>query len=91
MAMAELLIEEIKTLPDECVVEVLDFVGYLKAKAMKQKECPLCARHCDPQTDEPRFNAKTTAAFAEGDAMLAGEVPAQWYNSAEEMFEDLDK
>jgi hypothetical protein len=39
MTNAELLIEEIieeaKGLPEDCAVEVLDFMGYLKEKAAK--------------------------------------------------------
>jgi hypothetical protein len=52
--------------------------------------CPICAAHRDPVTGEERFNAKTIAAFEEGDAMLRGEIPAKWYNSFEEMLADLD-
>jgi len=88
MSNAELLIEEIKTLPEDYTAEVLDFVGYLKEKAAKnQKECPICAKHRDPVTGELRFNAETIAAFEEGDAMLRGEIPAKWHTS----LEDLDK
>ena len=54
-------------------------------------ECPECAKHRNPETGELRFNAETIAAFKEGDAMLAGEIPAKWYNSLDEMLEDLDK
>jgi hypothetical protein len=88
MSNAELLIEEIKTLPEDYAAEVLDFVGYLKEKAARrQKGCPICAKHRDPVTGELRFNAETIAAFEEGDAMLRGEIPAKWHNS----LEDLDK
>lgn len=88
MSNAELLIEEIKTLPDDYAAEALDFVGYLKEKAAKRQEgCPICAAHRDPVTGEPRFNAETIAAFKEGDAMLRGEIPATWHHS----LEDLDK
>ena len=99
MSNAELLIEEIKTLPAGRVAEVLDFVEFIKQKdthAAKNNddswfeqggECPICAKHRDPITGEPRFNAETIAAFEEGDAMLRGEIPAKWHNS----LEDLDK
>ena len=88
MSNAELLIEEIKTLPDDYAAEVLDFVGYLKEKAVKRQEgCPICAKYRDPITGEPRFNAETIAAFEEGDAMLRGEIPATWHKS----LEDLEK
>ena len=54
-------------------------------------ECPICAKHRDPETGEPLYNAKTIAAIEEGKAMMRGEIPAKWYNSFEEMLEDLDK
>jgi hypothetical protein len=92
MSNAELLIEEIKTLPDDYAAEALDFVGYLKEKAAKrQTGCPICAKHRDSETGELRFNAETIAAFEEGDAMLRGEIPAKWYKSLDEMLEELDK
>ena len=92
MSIAELLLEEIKTLPDDYVAEALDFVGYLKEKAARRQEgCPICAKHRDPETGELRFNAETIAAFEEGDAMLRGEIPAKWYNSLEEMLVDLEE
>jgi len=91
MSNAELLIEAIKTLPDDYTVEVLDFVGYLKEKAAKRQEgCPICAKHRDPQTGELQFNAETIAAFEEGDAMLRGEIPAKWHSSLEDLNKMLD-
>jgi len=91
MSNAELLIEEIKTLPEDYAAEVLDFVGYLKEKAVRRQEgCPICAAHRDPVTGNPRYNAETIAAFEEGDAMLRGEIPTKWYNSLDEMLMDLD-
>ena len=88
MSKTELLIEEIKTLPEIYTAEVLDFVGYLKEKAAKyQPKCPICAQNRDPRTGEPLYNAETLAAFKEGDAMLNGDIPANWHNS----IEDLDK
>jgi hypothetical protein len=90
MPVAELIYEEVKTLPEDTAVQVLDFVGYLKEKAAKkQGECPFCAAHRDPVTGEERFNAETIAAFEEGDAMLRGEIPAQRFNSIEELLADL--
>jgi hypothetical protein len=103
MSNAELLIEEIKTLPTSRVAEVLDFVEFIKQKEThtakeegddswfeKGEECPICAKHRDPETGELRFNAETMAAIEEGDAMLRGEIPTKWYNSLEEMMVDLD-
>jgi len=54
------------------------------------EDCPLCAKHRDPETGELRFNTETIAAFEEGDAMLRGEIPTKKYNSLEEMLADLD-
>ena len=91
MSQTELLIEEIKTLPENRVAEVLDFVEFVKQKEARDSEntegCPICAKHRDPETGELRFNAETIAAFEEGDAMLRGEIPAKWHSS----LEDLDK
>ena len=54
-------------------------------------DCPECAKHRDPKTGEPRFNAETVAAIEEGRAIMRGEIPAKWYNSLDEMWEDLQK
>jgi len=77
MSDAELLIEEIRTLPKGRVAEVLDFVEFLKQKETRN-------------TEEPRFNAETIAAFKEGDAMLSGEIPATWHKSLEDLNKMLD-
>ncbi|GHT92767.1 hypothetical protein FACS1894140_5270 [Spirochaetia bacterium] len=47
-------------------------------------ECPLCAVYKEP-------NEETLAAFAEGDAMLRGEIPVKWHKSAEELWAVLGK
>ena len=52
-------------------------------------ECPLCAKHRDPQTGELCFNAETAAAVEEGRAMMRGDIPAQRFNSLEELLADL--
>ena len=104
MSNAELLIEEIKTLPAGRVAEVLDFVEFIKQKETRKaekadsdeswiergEECPICAKHRDPETGELRFNAETVAAIEEGRAMMRGEIPSKLYNSLEEMLVDLD-
>ena len=88
MSNAELLIEEIKTLPEDYAAEVLDFVGYLKEKAIKrQNGCPICAKHRDPVTGELRLNAETIAGMQEVEDMITGKIPVQWHHS----LEDLDK
>jgi hypothetical protein len=96
MSVAE-LIEEIKTLPENRVAEVRDFVEFIKHKeaenataGQSDTSCPICAKHRDPVTGELRFNAETIAAFEEGDAMLRGDIPAKWYTSFDEMMADLD-
>jgi hypothetical protein len=52
MPVAELLIEEIKTLPANRMAEVLDFVKHLKEEDDSLREtgegCPICAAHRDP-------------------------------------------
>jgi hypothetical protein len=52
--------------------------------------CPICAAHRDPVTGEELFNAKTIAAFAEGDAILRGEIPSKRFTSVEELLAELD-
>jgi hypothetical protein len=106
MSNAELLIEEIKTLPAVRVAEVLDFVEFIKQKEIslagrngddndswfeKGEGCPICAKHRDPVTGEPRYNAETLAGMQEVEDMIEGKVPTKWYNSLEEMLVDLDK
>ena len=52
-------------------------------------DCPLCAKHRDPETGELRPNAETAAAIREGRAMMRGEIPAKRFNSLNELLEDL--
>ena len=48
-------------------------------------ECPICAaKNYMP-------NAETIAAIEEGRAILRGEIPAKWFDSFEEMWEDLNR
>ena len=55
-------------------------------------ECPVCAKHRDPETGEPLFNDETRAGIKEVDNMLAGIIPNKLksFNSLEEMLVDLD-
>jgi hypothetical protein len=55
----------------------------------KGEECPICAKHRDPETGEPLYNAVTMAAFEEAKAIMRGEIPAKRYSSLEEAWEDL--
>jgi hypothetical protein len=68
-----------------------DSPPYAEDRLVYEGECPICAARRDPVTGEERFNAETIAAFEEGDAMLRGEIPTKWYNSPDEMWEDLMK
>ena len=88
----DLLIEEIKSLPENYTAQVLDYVGYLKAKATREEGCQICAKYRDPETGEPLYNAETKAAIKEVDDMLAGKIPntLKAFNSLAEMLEDLD-
>ena len=52
--------------------------------------CPLCAKYRAPETGEVRFSAETEAGMKEVDDMIAGKIPAKWYNSIEEMLSDPD-
>ena len=56
-------------------------------------ECPICAAHRDPVTEEEQFNAKTAAALRESMAMVRGEIPStlRRFHSLKEMLEDLDR
>ena len=76
------LFKEIESLPEDYAVEIFNFVGYLKVKAARQNECPICA-NCTP-------NAQTIAAIQEGRAMMRGDIPAKWYSSLDEMLVDLN-
>jgi len=60
--------------------------------ASSTDECPLCAKHRNPETGELRFNTETIIGMQEVDDMLAGKIPntLKKFNSLEEMLEDLD-
>jgi hypothetical protein len=52
-------------------------------------ECPICAANRDPVTGNPRYNAETIAGMQEVEDMISGKIPAKWYKSLDEMWEDL--
>jgi hypothetical protein len=79
MSDTELLVKEVQSLPPGCLREVLDFVGYLQQKYARDTE--------NRQDHAP--NAVTMAAIEEGRAMMQGEIPANRFNSLEEMLEAL--
>jgi hypothetical protein len=55
-------------------------------------ECPICAKHRDPVTGNPRYNAGVMAGMKEVDDMLSGKIPntMKSFNSLDEMLADLD-
>jgi hypothetical protein len=84
MSQTETLMKEIENLPPQYLGEVIDFVGYLKHKAVQTEDaCPLCAEY------RHKPNKETIAAIEEGRAMLRGEIPANQFHSAEEMWASL--
>ena len=99
MSNAELLIEEIKTLPAGRIAQVLDFVKHIKQEDAeddgdnswfeKGEECPICAKHRDPVTGELRFNAETMAGMQEVEDMISGKIPAKWHTSLDDLDEML--
>jgi hypothetical protein len=94
MPVAELLIEEIKTLPANRIAEILDFVEFIKQKEARNAvdECPICAAHRDPETGNPLYKPEVYADMQEADDMLSGKIPStlKQFNSLEEMLADLD-
>jgi hypothetical protein len=93
MSNAELIYEEVKTLPENRVAQVLDFVKHIKQEEATQDESTnndcIYGEDCPLHAENPPFNAKVLAAIAEGDAIFKGEKPAKWYTSLEEAREDL--
>ena len=104
MQAADLLIKAIETLPENRIAEVIDFVEFIKQREVsttensdtswfdRGEECPICAKHRDPQTGDPLYNAETITAIKEVEDMLTGKIPntLKTFNSLEEMLEDLD-
>ena len=68
---------------------VLAFTPASVADNTAEGDCPVCSKYRDPETGEPRFNSETIAAIEEGRAMMRGEIPAQRFNSLEELWDDL--
>ena len=60
-------------------------------KAAIENDCPLCAKYRDPESGALRPNAESIAAIEEGRAMMRGEIPANRFNSFDEMWENLMK
>jgi hypothetical protein len=86
MSDTELLIKEVQSLPADCLREVFDFVGFLRQKYSQNTENAGIEDAC-PLDHTP--NAVTRAAIEEGRAMMRGEIPANRFNSLEEMLEAL--
>jgi len=68
---------------------ILTFTPAAEETALR--ECPVCTRKFDPVTGNPRYNAETVAAIEEGRAMMRGEIPANRFNSLDEMWDELMK
>ena len=51
--------------------------------------CPLCTPYRHPESGKLVPNAETIASFEEGMAMKRGEIPAQRFNTLEELLADL--
>jgi hypothetical protein len=101
MSVAELLIEEIKTLPENRAAQVLDFVKHIKQEESnktddswfeKGEECPFCAAYRDPVTGNPLYKPEVYASMQETEDMLSGKIPStlKHFNSLDEMLADLD-
>jgi hypothetical protein len=86
-----LTIEVPREVPEGKAVLAFTPVSNPSASETDFAECPICAAHRDPVTGNPRYNAETVAAIEEGMAISSGEIPAKWYTSSDEMWEDLMK
>jgi hypothetical protein len=91
MSDTELLIKEVQSLPPRCLREVLDFAGYLRQKyAQDTENAGIDGEYPGPKVRlDHTPNAVTRAAIEEGRAMMRGEIPANRFNSLEEMLEAL--
>jgi hypothetical protein len=79
MSDTELLMKEVQDLPPGYLREVLDFVRFLRQKYVQNTE--------NRQNHAP--NAVTLAAIEEGRAMMRDEIPANRFDSLEEMLDAL--
>jgi hypothetical protein len=66
---------------------------FTPATSAATDECPICAKHRDPETGNPRYKAEVMAGFKEVEDMLAGKIPntMKSFNSFDEMWEDLER
>ena len=112
MSNAELIYEEVKTLPENRTAQILDFVKYIKQEEARSAEsasgaaaenetddswfergepCPICAKHRDSVTGNPRYKPEIYAGMQEVEDMISGKRPAKWYKSLEEMMIALEE
>ena len=70
---------------------ILAFTPAVNSVVDTMGECQECAKHRDPETGNPRYNAETVAAIEEGMAISRGEIPAKRFHSLAEMIEDLER
>ena len=45
--------------------------------------CPICAGNIDPETGNPRYNAKTLATMKESKDRMNGKIPVKWHKPQE--------
>jgi hypothetical protein len=57
--------------------------------AFPEGGCPIYAAHRDPVTGNPRYKAEIIEGMQEVEDMISGKIPAKWYKSFDEMWEDL--
>ena len=79
------------TLPREVPTgrTIITFTPAPETDVAQQSGCPICAKYRDPKSGALRPNAETIAAIEEGRAMMRGEIPANRFNSFDEMWENL--
>jgi len=103
MSNAELIYEEVKTLPENRTAQILDFVKYIKQEEARNAEsagaddswfekgepCPICAKHRDPVTGNPRYKPEIYAGMQEVEDMISGKIPVKWHTSLDDLDEML--
>jgi hypothetical protein len=92
MTITNTLIKEIRSLPEDYVAEVADFVGRLKHKHTQSAAKPLTWERFeagDKCTMAHTPNAETIAAMQEVQDMIDGKIPRTVHHSLDELLEAL--
>ena len=55
----------------------------------KGDPCPVCAKHRDPVTGEPRYKPEILAGMQEVEDMISGKKPVKWHTSLDDLDEIL--